>query len=132
MNQATTPAGVGSTIPSAVQSAVRQYEFNMLVLAVSAIIGFCRVRKDFTSYIDIAKVVGVFSGGDVLARILGKIAEADYKAGRPISTALVIRKDTGMPGDGFFSHMTSLGATVGTTLADHKKYWQAQVDALFA
>ena len=38
-----------------------------------------------------------------VGQLLGEISEWEHNHGRPLLSAVVIRKDTGMPGEGFFS-----------------------------
>jgi hypothetical protein len=73
------------------------------------ILKLCRVRGELINYVDIAKALGMFSGGTELATILGELMKEAHDAGEPPLSALVVRTDTGMPGDGFFSYARQLG-----------------------
>jgi hypothetical protein len=69
-------------------------------------------------------------GGRVSARssalmdLLGEVdTEADARLGCMVAS-LVVRADTGMPGDGYF-HFAA--AELGRPIADRREFWQAEV-----
>jgi len=48
-----------------------------------------------------------------IARILDEISNYEYDHGRPLLSAVVIRKDTNLPGSGFFTLARELGLLTG-------------------
>ena len=53
--------------------------------------------------------------------------EADAKHGIMLAS-LVVRADTGMPGDGYFRHAERLGRD----LSDREAYWRSEVERIYA
>ena len=85
-----------------------------------------RVAKSgcYTHYSTIAPMANLDmnSPADVnrLGEILDEICLAEHEAGRPLLSAVVIRMDKNMPGDGFFNLSKELGLYVGN---DDLMYW---------
>ncbi len=79
---------------------------------------------DITHYSDIAPLAGLNMGSEVdrirMAQILGNISSAEYQAGRPLLSAIVVFKDEFRPGDGFFKLAERLGLYHG---GDRDEYW---------
>ena len=90
------------------------------------ILKLCRLRRQSIHYVDIAKALGMFSGGTELATILGELMKEAHDAGEPPLSALVVRTDTGMPGDGFFTYARQLGYE----FTDERAFWEMQVTLL--
>ena len=74
-----------------------------------------------------------------LGKLLGKVVADEHRAGRPLLTAVVVRKDTGVPGDGFLGMARSLGGCpdARTTLECWREelrkihdYWGSRARAL--
>ena len=87
-------------------------------------------HKGTISYSDVARIADLHVRDPTLFRILDDISTHEHKAGRPLLTAVVIRQDKRMPGDGFFKLARRLGLhRVG---ADDKEYWQRQRDRVYA
>ncbi len=63
----------------------------------------------------------------ILARLLVEIGWEDIDAGRPALPALVVTKQTGMPGNGFFK----LAAERGYDVSQPDIYWQAAVRRVY-
>ena len=68
-------------------------------------------------YGDVAKIMKLPTRGEYMSNetgwILGEISEWEHNEGRPLLSAVVIRKDIGMPGDGFFRLARQLGKFQG-------------------
>lgn len=64
----------------------------------------------------------------LFARLLIAACEDGYRAGEGNLCALVVTKQTGLPGGGFFRH----AAEEGHDISDPHAYWQTVVDELFA
>ena len=77
-----------------------------------------------THYSDIAPLAGLSMGSEVgrirIAQILDNISSAEYEAGRPLLSAIVVLKDEYRPGDGFFKLAERLGLYHG---GDRDEYW---------
>jgi hypothetical protein len=64
----------------------------------------------------------------VLARLLVEVGMEEAEAGRAILPALVVAKQTGIPGKGFFRIAGERGLAVSDPLA----YWSAEVQRVYA
>jgi hypothetical protein len=75
-------------------------------------------------YIEIAPLLGIDTGdpyfGARVGRVLDEANHAEHAAGRPLLSAVVIAKDTGMPGEGFFTCARNLRRYAGR---DDLAYW---------
>ena len=80
--------------------------------------------RGITYYSEIAPLAGLNmdSPGDIqrISRILGDISTAEHQAGRPLLSAVVIRKGENSPGPGFFGLAKDLGLHDGD---DDFRYW---------
>lgn len=81
-----------------------------------------------TTYQEIAPLAGLPSRGSYMGRILGEllreICKNEYCQGRPLLSAVVVRKNSGMPGNGFFREARCLGVYCGD---DDKAFWQGEL-----
>lgn len=72
-----------------------------------------RTGRDVIYYSDIAPLAGLDMASppdrDEISRLLDEISNHEHTLGRPLLSALVIRRDTNIPGDGFFALATQLG-----------------------
>ena len=59
-----------------------------------------------------------------IARILDGISQSEHDAGRPLLSAVVIRKDENTPGNGFFTLAKRLGLHPG---GDNLEFWLAEL-----
>ena len=62
-----------------------------------------------------------------LARLLKEVCALEVGEGRPMLGSLVVRKDTGMPGAGFFRGAADLGVFSGESGDDKRSFWTAEV-----
>jgi hypothetical protein len=62
-----------------------------------------------------------------LASILGEIATYEHEQGRPLLPVVVVLKETGMPGQGFFSLARDLGLHTGTGSNDDMEFFVEEV-----
>lgn len=93
-------------------------------------------RRGYTTYGEIAPLVGLDTENpddrNAMSQILADIARAEQAAGRPMLTAVVIRADQNMPGDGFFTIAQEFGRYAGGdrllfwigSLNEVHEYWQ--------
>lgn len=61
-----------------------------------------------------------------IALCLGRLQDSDTKNKRPLRSALVVRKDTGRPGSGFFDYAVFLGYK----FRDKERFWREQIRGL--
>lgn len=87
-------------------------------------------NRSTITYGDIAREV---FGGRISARssglyeMLGEVCtEQDAKRGTMLAS-LVVRKDTGIPGEGYFVHAAGLGRDV----SDREAFWQGEVEKIW-
>ena len=82
----------------------------------------------YVNYLDIAPLAGLNMALPQdrieLGNILDDISLAEHNAGRPLLSAVVIRIDKNMPGNGFFVLARSLGLHGG---GDNLLYWLAEL-----
>ncbi|MFD5200224.1 hypothetical protein ACFWM7_08695 [Streptomyces sp. NPDC058375] len=88
---------------------------------LSACIGY----KEFVQRVDPHGLDPYTSQGQMrgLYPKLGHISVYEHQHGRPLLSALVVRKATGRPGDGF----ADLAAQLGFEAADDPDFWEHQV-----
>lgn len=80
-------------------------------------------------YSDLAALISTASlhhRAPVFHRLLDEMSREDAAEGMPSLATLVVRKDSGIPGQGYFV----ISAREGDTVSDPEAYWQAQFDAL--
>jgi hypothetical protein len=61
---------------------------------------------------------------DELAPVLDEINRAENAEGRPLLAAVVIIKETGLPGAGFFAYARELGLHTGS---DDRAFWESEL-----
>ena len=81
-------------------------------------------RHETTFYSEIAPLAGLNMESEYdrirLAQILDEISRGEHSQGRPLLSAVVIRKDENLPGQGFFNLARDLGLYAGN---DDLEYW---------
>ena len=84
--------------------------------------------EDTVNYSDIAPLASLnmdlAHDRNQIAGILDGISQAEHDAGRPLLSAVVIRKDENMPGNGFFTLAKRLGLHKG---GDNLGFWLAEL-----
>lgn len=65
----------------------------------------------------------------LLTRLLIDVGRLELEAGRPVLPALVVSKQTGIPGAGYFKVDDSRGSLPA---ADARQQWQADLDQVYA
>ena len=65
--------------------------------------------------------------GTPLAALLGQINVLEHEEGRPLISAVVVSKDTGEPGVGFWNLAEGVGFKIGDTIEQREAFW---LDAL--
>ena len=89
--------------------------------------------RGVTTYQDIALIMklpqsGAYMGGEV-GRILGEISEDEFRAGRPMLSAVAVNVK-GKPGPGFFALARELGRPCRKD--EEQAFWEAECDATYA
>ena len=88
-------------------------------------------RRGITNYTEAGRWVGLDMSWEVariqIAQLLDIINEDEVIQGRPMLSALVIYKDEGRPGSGFFKCARGLGKLVGN---DEDGFWANEVKAV--
>lgn len=87
-------------------------------------------RKETISYSDVARIADLHVRDLTLFRLLDDISTHEHKAGRPLLTAVVVRKGDNMPGAGFFKLAMRLGHHRAG--GDRKLYWIRERDQVYA
>jgi hypothetical protein len=92
----------------------------------------CAKDKETVTYSQLTRMlqtVRVHYHSHILVRLLDELGDEEDAEGRPCLPALVVTKQTGMPGGGFFAGIsTELGQSPDTL----EKYWRKHVDEVFA
>ena len=93
-------------------------------------------RQETISYSAVASIADLHVRSRTLFNILDDINRREHDAGRPLLTAVVVRKEEGTPGKGFFTFATRLGhhrvgKNQGRSL-DRKLYWIRERDRVYA
>jgi hypothetical protein len=87
-------------------------------------------RQKTVSYTDVEKKVNdprLRSKSEAMDELLGEISGDEHKAGRPLLSAIVVRKDKSLPipGPGFYKLAKALGSMVqGDT---KESFWKAEL-----
>ena len=98
--------------------------------------------REFVHYGELAKMLGIDMDnphfGAQVGKVLGRISEDEVAAGRPMTSAIVVSKDSMLPGAGFFKlaqelHRTDPGEDeIGFAIRQIKlvhDYWATTVRA---
>jgi hypothetical protein len=103
-------------------------------LAYSALIAAAHNRSMCT-YTGIAYLTGLPTVGMAMAsqvgHLVGEISEDEHKAGRPMLSALVVEKDSGLTGGGFFALARGLKALTGSSKSDEDRFLKKEKTKLF-
>ena len=76
--------------------------------------------EDCVYYGELASLIGLSARTSKIGPILDRINRIEHSAGRPLLSAVVIKKMSGMPGNGFFNLARNLGLHDGNR---NRKYW---------
>jgi len=78
-------------------------------------------------YSQLAKNLGGYAPDSIyIAMCLGRLQDEDTENDKPLRSALVVRKDTGRPGFGFFDYAEFLGHK----FRDKERFWREQIRGL--
>lgn len=95
----------------------------VLLLRIETAIAVAITSERCLTYSELAKAVGGHNPRSrYIAECLGTLQDEDRAAGSPLRSALVVRKDTGIPGSGFFDY--------AGVKEDDIEFWRGQLRAL--
>jgi hypothetical protein len=81
-------------------------------------------QKRTVNYSDI---MNEFGGRGHIGKVLDEVNRREHAKGHPMLSALVVQKDTGRPGDGFWTLVAELFPT-----ASLKGFWEAECERIWA
>ncbi len=85
------------------------------------------------NYKEIAEIMGLPERGSYMARetgkILGKISKYEDTHNRPLLSAVVVREDTRIPGEGFFTLARELGELEENM--DERTFWRRELKMIY-
>ncbi len=88
--------------------------------------------KSVITYSDIAPLVGVdirtSLGRRGIGRLIAEVCAHEVAHGRPMLGSVVVRKDTGMPGDGYFKGASHLGQFEADSRKDKRSFWAEELE----
>ena len=73
----------------------------------------------------------IMNGRALIGKLLGAISEYELRRGRPPLSAIVIRKDTKMPGRGFFTVPSLRDEIVTMTKEEGQIFWEKKKNEVF-
>lgn len=87
------------------------------------------------SYGKIAQIMGIPQSGNYMGRetgqMLGEISQFEHKHKRPLLSAVVVKSDLKIPGDGFFRLANNLGKFKGGSKQDKIEFWKQERQAVY-
>jgi hypothetical protein len=92
---------------------------------LDAVLNTLGVVQQSLSYRDLGKALGVFSAK--LGAMLSRRMEDDHANGEPLSSALIVNRNTGISSPGFFD----LARSMGYQFADPEQFWRDQCERTF-
>jgi len=81
-------------------------------------------HRGTVNYGDIMNELG---GRGHIGKVLDEVNRREHAKGHPMLSALVVQKDTGRPGDGFWSLVAELFPSVG-----RQGFWEAECERIWA
>ncbi|MBV6438095.1 MAG: hypothetical protein AELANPGJ_03393 [Anaerolineae bacterium] len=94
-----------------------------------AILIYLAKQRKTICYSDLAALIStarLHHRAPIFHRLLDEMSREDAAEGMPSLATLVVRKDSGIPGQGYFV----ISAAEGDTVNDPEAYWQARFDEL--
>jgi alkylated DNA nucleotide flippase Atl1 len=92
--------------------------------------------KKMVYYGDIAPLVGVDlntgRGRREIGRVLAEVCESEARQGHPLLGSVVVRKDTNVPGKGYFNGARRLGKLSGETREEELLFWRQELKSVHA
>ncbi len=66
-----------------------------------------------------------------MGRMLAKLCEGEVREGRPMLGSVVVRKDRGIPGGGYFREAQRLRGVSMCTDAQRRAFWAQEVERVY-
>jgi len=105
-------------------------------LACNRLKSLAQERGSLTGYDLIFEILKLTPGNHTAkeaGQLLGEISEQMHLAGKPMLSALVINRQQGLPGSGFFELAIHLGKLpANATDQDKKTFWKKELAAVYA
>ena len=103
--------------------------------AYSALIYAAKDQKKL-NYADVAKIMGISEIGNYMGaetgHLLGEISENEHNNERPLLSAVVVKSNIGIPGDGFFTLARQLHKLEENTTPEQKKlFWKNELNQIY-
>ncbi len=90
-------------------------------------------KNSTVSYSEIASILGITSPGNYMGSEVGKVVEeisiVEALNRRPMLNAVVVTKETGLPGKGFFELAMRLGKLAPQD--DEKDFWERELQEVY-
>ncbi len=87
-------------------------------------------KKQYIYYGKIGREIGV-SDPRALAKPLGRLSRECIELGLPAISAIVVKKDNQMPGDGFYNHVARLKGIGDLLPSKWEEFWRNEVAEVF-
>ena len=91
--------------------------------------------RSIATYAEIAPLVGVdiqtSLGRRDMGRLIAEVCAHEVEHGRPMLGSVVVRKDTGMPGDGYFKGACRLGQFDPDGKKDKRAFWAEELERVY-
>lgn len=88
------------------------------------------------TYSEVAPLVGVdirtSQGRREIGRLMAEVCAHEVGHGRPMLGSVVVRKDTGMPGDGYFKGACRLGQFDPDGQKDKRAFWAEELERVYS
>jgi hypothetical protein len=99
-----------------------------LVSRVEIVVNVAVRAKTCITYTQLAEDLGGYLPRSIwVATALGRLVEEDFKNGKPLRSAIVVRKDSGMPGAGFYEKLEEV---CGNPIGDRNYFWRDTIRKL--
>lgn len=112
------------------QKVMAAIQAQMKLSELRGMLKLLQVLKTTSSYVPVAKALGLFSGSAKFAALLGETQEEDLANDEPFRSSLIVGSTTGIPGVGYFANARRLGCQIGTNPHDEFMFWFSQMLAL--
>jgi hypothetical protein len=87
------------------------------------------------SYEEVFEIMGLTPGNYAAkeaGHLLGEISEQMHSEGKPMLSAIVVNRQEGMPGSGFFKLAVQLGKLPrGATRQEERAFWEEELRAVY-
>jgi hypothetical protein len=97
----------------------------------TAVLRDCARRRTTITYAGLCEAVDAVHlrpYSFAIVAFLDEICAEDDAAHGIVLASLVVRRDTGMPGEGYFRYASSLGADV----SDRRDFWESEAERVYA